>query len=164
MDKNDCMILFLEEWEDPYKYSKLESEKPNSLKVDTRAYVVYDANTKTYIVYGKRRNTPNGGISEDYTLYFYKAKNVLTYFEYALCTDNDVSYSVYSYNDLVEYGEAFEDRYDYYDFHRKKCSNRELFAYDGNKFKQSKKDILRLLNLIKNEALARLYIEEPTKQ
>ena len=26
-EKNDCMVLFLEVWEEPYSYSRIESDK-----------------------------------------------------------------------------------------------------------------------------------------
>jgi len=158
-EKNDCMVLYLEEWDSPSTYSKVESEKKESRKVDTRAYVVYDAVTKTYIIYGKRRDHINEK-SPDYTLYFYKAKSVVNYFNYALCEDNEVSYSIYSFNDLIEYGEAFDDKYSYHDFHSKRTNLKELFSYDGKKGKEIGKELKDLLELMKSEAIARLYLEE----
>ena len=162
-EKNDCMVLFLEEWEEPYSYSRIESDKENSLKVDTRAYVVYDSVSKTYIIYGKRRDTRGSGDSQDYTLYFYDAKDVVNYFKYALCYDNYISYSMYSFNDLIEYGESFDTNFCYDDFYIRKTSNKELFAYDGEKMKTVRKHILNILVMMKKEATARLNDEETNK-
>jgi len=162
MEVNDCMVLYLEEWEHPHTYSRVESEKENSLKVDTRAYVVYDYGTSTYIIYGKRRDS-RGDVSQDYTLYFYKARDVVNYFKYAFCDDNDVSYSMYSFNDLIEYGEVFDANFCYNDFYERKSHSKELFAYDGEKMNTVGKKIQSLLELMKKEATARLHEEQSSK-
>lgn len=152
VEKNDCLVLHFEEWEEGHRYNRF-----NKSKVDTSIYVVYDINSKTYILYGKRKGVLGGEDFIDYTLYFYKIEDVITFFSFTFCKDNNVSYTLFSFSDLIEYGESFDTSYSFDDFDERQSKYSEIFAYDNNKFNKS--DTKKLLHLLSSESSARLNID-----
>lgn len=133
-EHNSCLVLCIEEYDNK--------------SIDTRIFVSYNDETKSYIINGKRLDLTEEPYFQPFMFCAKKSSDVLDFLCLSLNTKSTFNYTLFNYNNL-----SYDINEITYDFMESNIDRRyEIAAYDSVSF--SKKNFRQLVRLTKN-----LYIE-----
>lgn len=133
-EHNSCLVLCIEEYDNK--------------SIDTRIFISYNDETKSYIINGKRLDLTEEPYFQPFMFCAKKSSDVLDFLCLSLNTKSTFNYTLFNYNNL-----SYDINEITYDFMESNIDRRyEIAAYDSVSF--SKKNFRQLVRLTKN-----LYIE-----
>jgi len=131
----DCLVL------------KYEEVDPDTQKLDTTIYILFDSTQNKYIIRGQRR-WENSFQTAPYSFECESAYNLASFLLYILDSRNIINETMYNYDNLPKHSNDitydFLKFYDHVDY--------EIVGYDNIKFRKSNLlRSLRMLHDIKND-------------
>jgi len=128
---DDCLVLKIEEYEIDTK------------ELDNSIFILYDKQTRKYVVRGKRRDRKTA-VSPTYSFVCNNSNDLEHFIRFSVCKENSWTYILYNYDNLPADSNDIS-----YEFLKKNESpDYEIAAYDNNKY--SRKLLLKNLRMLSN--------------